>query len=85
VILGGDKLIWASDGDHEFYRLSEDPEERNNLIASPDTGPNVAALTVVMESLIARYRGDHAGDRTPGGPELDEETREALKALGYLR
>lgn len=85
VILGGDKLIWASDGDHEFYRLSEDPEETDNRIGSPEVAPNVSALTAVMESLIARYRGDYAGDRAPGGPELDEETREALKALGYLR
>lgn len=85
VIYGSDKLIWASDGDHEFYDLTEDPEERHNLIASPDAAPKVKALTKLIDSLIARYRADFVGERSTDIPEPDEETLEALKALGYVR
>jgi len=85
VIYGSDKLIWASDGEHELYDLAEDPEERQNLIASPEMAPKVDALTSLIDSLIARYRMEAAGNVKPGGPELDEETMEALKALGYIR
>jgi arylsulfatase A-like enzyme len=85
VIYGGDKLIWASDGDHELYDLAEDPEELHNLIAAPEAADKTEALTVLMNSLIARYGTDSTVDLKPGGPELDEETLEALRALGYVQ
>jgi arylsulfatase A-like enzyme len=85
VIHGSDKLIWASDGDHELYDLAEDPEELHNRIASPEAIPKVQALTKLMDLLIARYRADFVGERSTDIPEPDEETLEALKALGYVR
>ncbi|MBD3868563.1 MAG: sulfatase [Acidobacteria bacterium] len=85
VIYGDDKLIWASDGDHELYDLQADPAEENNLTHLPGGADKVEALTSLLENLIKRYHRDIPGDRISGGPELDEETREALRSLGYVR
>jgi hypothetical protein len=84
VIYGNDKLIWASDGNHELYDLAKDPKESNNLIASPEASSKVLALNSIMDALIARYREHAVWNLRSGGPDLDEETVEALKALGYI-
>jgi len=85
VVYGSDKLIWASDGDHELYDLAADPGEERNLAKLPEGVARTESLTALLDSLIERYYWPSPEDHKAGGPELDEETREALRSLGYLR
>jgi len=78
---GDYKFIWYSDGASELYQVKDDPYEENNLI---DREPNIAAeLNARLQEWLRSF--EH---REPAGegkePAMDEETRENLRALGYL-
>jgi len=84
VIVRDRKLILPERGNPELYDLGVDPGEAHNLaLAEPEL---VGRLTAWLEEWTARAR--QPGPGTAGspseGPELDEETRRALEALGYL-
>ncbi len=82
---GGSKLIWASDGKHELYDLSRDPAEERNLVDRPEMAEEVRRLTGLLERLYGRnLRGAVTGP-APAEEDLDEQTREELRALGYVR
>lgn len=62
----------------EAYDLAEDPGERTDIAAR--RAGDAARLVAVMRELEGR-------GRKPGGPktEIDAETKEKLRALGYIR
>ena len=79
LVVGSDKLIAGAHGEREAYRLDVDPDERN------ETGVDEAKRTALerhLDEMGARARRDVAARRTQ---PLDEETKEKLRALGYLR
>jgi arylsulfatase A-like enzyme len=82
VVHGGYKFVWASDGAHELYDLGADPEERHDLAGDAAHRPRLELLRGLTLSLVARY-GREASP-TSEEVELDEETRETLRSLGYL-
>lgn len=76
----GLKFIWASDGRHELYDLSQDPEETQNLsLQFPD---KARALAAELQQRLATME-------PIGRPEavesMDEATHHELRALGYLQ
>jgi hypothetical protein len=79
LIDGDFKLTLGGLGRHGLYDLRSDPKELNNLVWSePERFEKMRdALTSYLESLP-----------TPGeigsATELDAETRELLRALGYV-
>ena len=84
LYVGDLKYIWASDGRHELYDLSEDPGERSNLL----TGRKLEDLAEDSPErrIVQELRARLDGIRSPGPfneVEPDEETLEALRALGY--
>jgi Flp pilus assembly protein TadD len=60
----------------ELYRLSEDPQEKRNLI---DQRASVASA---MRASLRRF--DREQDSVPEMPEVDEAAAERLAALGYV-
>ncbi len=73
-----EKLIWASDGWHEYYDLSTDPNELNNCY-SPSL-PKVKECETALQRWIVSFR-PHVADTTQ--PGFDKDTWEKMKALGY--
>ena len=64
----------------ELFDLLEDPEEKRNLLASEGGGP--AELTSVLDRKLRAYASQPRG--AVGQMELEEDTIERLKALGYV-
>jgi len=79
VIQGEYKLIVGSDQVRELYQLADDPGELRNLIeAEPEVGRKLdKALDALLKSLPTAVELTDA-------PELDQETRDQLRALGYV-
>jgi len=64
----------------ELYDLRNDPEEKQNLIADqPAVG---SVLDQELKDLVLRYAPHDSP--TAGGPQLDPEATEKLRALGYM-
>ncbi len=79
VYQGPWKYIHSSDGGSELYDLEADPMETTNLATSrPEV---VESLRLWLEQQLAATP-DVGGGSLP--LEVDEETRERLKALGYI-
>jgi hypothetical protein len=73
---GGEKLVGSAYGDTvELYDLAADPAERRNL-AGRRPG-RAAALAAALDDAVAFWVA-------PGPLALSEETREQMRALGYL-
>ncbi|RJP16632.1 MAG: hypothetical protein C4520_18540 [Candidatus Abyssobacteria bacterium SURF_5] len=73
------KFIWSSDGKHELYNISNDPLEVVNLYGRmPDLEKRLQAK---LDPLI--YESNRMTSLTT--PELDEELRGRLRALGYIQ
>lgn len=73
------KYIHASDGTHELYDLSVDPEERRNLIAAD--GVDTRRFHETLRRLLNDTAPfDYAGTT---GQELSEEQIERLRSIGY--
>ena len=78
VQVGDMKLIEADRGPVELYDLGADPGETRNLAAErPD-------LVAELRQRLEAFAGEWTPAATTEEPILDEETREALRALGYL-
>jgi arylsulfatase A-like enzyme len=87
----GRKLIWASDGRHELYDLRDDPGETRDRAGEQGFEATAGALAARLESTLDRLAAP-ASKRPPRaiagfGAEgrVDDETNEALRALGYAR
>ena len=85
----GWKLIWSSDGRHELYQISVDPQEREDLAAREPA--RVVEMVQRLERRLAEQDGsfrfaDEAAPVATGGFEsLDAETRKNLESLGYVK
>jgi len=71
------KFIWASDGQHEFYDLRADPEERRNLFGVPS--PESAALAALLQKHLTS-----SATPSPEESEIEPHTLHLLEGLGYL-
>jgi arylsulfatase A-like enzyme len=79
VVAGNWKLILSDRGEVELYDLDADPnEQRDRAAEQPDLA---AGLRRFLDEWRAKAREPPSGAPTP---PLDEETRKALKALGYV-
>ncbi len=78
------KLIEIDDVAEEVYNLSNDPDERENLIA--DAGPVVGAFELAIDQMVQRTSRER--DAQPAGAAIDLESdellRQRLRGLGYL-
>jgi len=78
VRVGSLRLTAGSDGSILLHDMAADPEQRNNL--AEEHPENVALLgRILMQSQVATR--DKVGDEF----ELDAQTREQLRSLGYIR
>lgn len=76
-----EKLIWSSDGKHEFYDLRKDPREINNVYS------NHQARAKELEAIGKRIRSEFTTFHFDSGPQAkadDNDPDEALRALGYI-
>jgi len=80
VLLDGDlKLHWSSRGRHQLFDLAADPGEHSNL--APSRPQQVRAMESALEGFLAEL----PPPARRGPPQqLDPETQEALRNLGYL-
>jgi arylsulfatase A-like enzyme len=74
----GWKYILASDGYEELFNLVDDPAENHNVIES--NSQKAQDLRILLEKELPIPNAMKDG----GLPELDEETFERLRSLGYL-
>jgi len=79
----GMRFIWASDGRHELYDTATDPAESSNLYArNPREAEEFAQR---LEHIVRAYGDGEAVELETGvAPEFDDQTLEALRALGYV-
>jgi len=80
------KLVWGGDGRHELFNLAADPGELVNLL---DLEAGVRELDALEQRLAETVSAlEDEIKITPESvrtDELDGETREALRSLGYLQ
>jgi arylsulfatase A-like enzyme len=80
LILGSPKSVDdALSQAYQYYRLSEDPAEVENLFDSPGSGESILALEQELRALLAGPGVEPANQPI----EIDETTQQQLKALGY--
>jgi len=88
----GLRLIWSSDGAHELYDLTTDPNEARNITGDPRFADRERELHTRLEVFVAEAGGPRP---LPGGAkysepargafgDLDPESVELLRELGYL-
>jgi arylsulfatase A-like enzyme len=81
AIYRGDlKYVWNAGGHHGLYDLARDPGEQVNLV--DDRSEEAREMKKSLLAYLARLPGPKKGGREQ---IVDEETREALKGLGYLK
>jgi len=85
IISNNMKLIWASDGKHELYDLAGDPQESANLINKAIYSERSHALIKTLESIVHDYEQNIRIHPVRPEEEIDDETLEALKSLGYMQ
>ncbi len=73
-----EKLILHADGKAEYYDLAEDPEETNDL--ARERPARVAELRAALEAIRAGVEPSPAPTR-----EIDSDTMDKLRALGYIK
>jgi hypothetical protein len=77
IVVGTRKLIVGTGGEHEYYDLEADPGEKN-----PDGLSEAERNTLQSAYDAVRTRArERAAPRNT--EELDTETRERMRALGY--
>jgi len=86
----GRRLIWSSNGRHEFYDLTVDPGETRNLYGREGFTEEVERYLGLLERTVEGFGGEGFPGPSPAASEPslgvgDPETREALRALGYVR
>lgn len=79
IQIGNLKLIVSDEGDPELYDLDQDPEELHNV--ADERVADAARLAARLSSWLA----DRDSVQAVGEPELDAETLEKLRSLGYVQ
>ena len=74
------KYIWSSDGLDEMYLITSDPGEEDNMSESAER------TFIEMKGELERWAASlpRLTDENSEIPEMDSETRDLLKALGYV-
>ncbi len=75
------KYIWSSDGSEELYDIKNDPEELNNIESYPQKAEGLRQKLQDWLSSFEHYKA--IGDEPVS--EVDKETLERLKDLGYVQ
>lgn len=73
------KYILFTAGEDEFYRIAEDPDEKNNLIDDPEHADQREQMLAVLLQMV---------ETMPKGREaqsVSEDEIERLRALGYIQ
>jgi len=73
------KVLAFEDGRLEYYRLDEDPGEKNDLAAACD-----AACTALAQRLAELRSALGRGEKPSTGAPLSDAEIEELRSLGYL-
>ena len=78
---GSYKLLWNDQGDHGLFDLAADPKEERNLFSED------AETAQRMEQALHGYLQTLPEPPAGSGEsvEVDVQTREALRNLGYVR
>jgi arylsulfatase A-like enzyme len=85
------KYIWSSNGLHEFYNLSDDPHENQNLYTNADKGRNADVLNrlaafgkpwIERTNAVYEQLKEEIEGRTER--EIDGDVKEMLSRLGYF-
>lgn len=73
----GQKYVWSSGGEHEFYELDGDPKAHDNRFLAARGAPKE------LEEELDSWR-DRVGLEEIKKEKLDPVTRDRLRALGYI-
>jgi arylsulfatase A-like enzyme len=88
----GFRFIWSSNGRHELYDLNADPGEKRNLYDSERRSDLASAVLGMLTRELEGYLPDSTAEprfepdaiRGESSVDLDGETLEALRAVGYV-
>jgi arylsulfatase A-like enzyme len=81
-----EKFIWSSDGNHEYYKISEDPRELHNLYSTLNDRKREELLSLVepfrkrLEDAYNYIKGKEMELERKIEPEMEDR----LRGLGYL-
>jgi hypothetical protein len=78
IFAGQHKLISSTAGTQELYELSQDPNEKNNLY-SPK-----AHICKELETKLTLWL-EKTGEMSSSPGQLDQQTIDRLKSLGYAK
>lgn len=84
VRMNGHKYVREGSGAEQLYDLAADPEERTNLCASDAAPCDLYRQELAMWEAQTRLASSELALPTPSEAVVDDETRERLRALGYL-
>ena len=76
------KYIWASDGRNELYDLARDPLELDDRIR--DDPARAAELQGELAAWLVSFDRPDLSELDDAAAPVDDETQEALRALGYV-
>ena len=79
IFEGDFKFIWNSKDQHMLFNLKDDPEENVNIIGQDSK--RTEGMMTQLEQYLAKL--PKPGLAVPAG-EPDDQTKEALKSLGYV-
>jgi arylsulfatase A-like enzyme len=85
----GWRLLWSSDGRLELYNVEQDPTEGVDLAGGTDVETQTTRLGTSLAEFVERGGGrrplpDAAASSTGAFRDLDPETEQQLRELGYL-
>jgi hypothetical protein len=78
IIVGNYKYIWYSHGKEELFDLESDPYEQNDL-----SSENPYLVGDLRHLLWETAEPGDVATESEKGPQIDQATKDALKALGY--
>jgi hypothetical protein len=82
-IAGDRKLLWNSHGRSQLFDLASDPTESHSLLG--EAPGEARALQAGLDAFLAALPAPaDAALPATGAKSVDDETRRALEALGYL-
>lgn len=82
--IGGEKLIWSSDGRHELYDVGRSQGPREFADVSRQSPDRVAAMLQQLDQILDSLRPATKASQPPP-LEIDESREQSLRALGYIR